>query len=153
MVPSIHRVHECRSHILINLCSSTFQFSSVITLPNDRRSPEIEANSTLINKCVLWSNLHFFCSVLSSCVCVMLHMLSQGVYVSSYGSHFPCYLSAHYTHCPGTARRSFILHGFPTLLIYGAVTFLYDNTACRANTLAYCNCLAAGWHAVCVWLC
>lgn len=56
MVQCAHSVHKCGAHILINLCSSTFQLSYVITLPNDRHSRGIQTNKTLINKCILWSD-------------------------------------------------------------------------------------------------
>lgn len=123
-----HRVRECRSHILINLCSSTFQFSQVITLPNDHHSRGIQTNNTLINKCVLWSNLHISGLCIILFLCGGLRALSRSQCVIIW-LPVPCYLSVYYTHCPGTARKSFILHRSP-LSWYMELLCFYITTLC-----------------------
>lgn len=61
---------------------------------------------------MLWPNLHASGLFIALCSCCGVHALSRSLRVII-APPAPSYLSVYYTHCPGTACRSFILHRSP----------------------------------------
>lgn len=80
-------------------------------------------------------------SGLLSCVCAVVYMLSPELCVSSYESQlFICVLHTLSRYCSQVVYPPQV----HTVLIYGAVTFLYDNTL-QSKHARIQYCLAAGW--------